>query len=401
MKIAIIANKLNLKTGGGSNNQLHIVASELVNLGQDVSVITLNRRLTSCPDDLPYRVVRENLISNRIDRSYVIGLLRVLHKYENQVDIYHLWTPTILLGGSLYRWWGGKVPVVANLIGFIFCQDISRMDLDCCRHCGLVQRIMHRTGNPLKKALRPPLNALESTLAMRVANHVDAFLPDTITKAQVYSWLHFDVDKMTVIPVPKHYEYLRGLKETHSPGPFVNDAYNILYAGRLSSEKGVDILIKATAKLDFPVRLHIVGDGPLRNELELLAKGLGISDRVIFHGWVAYEKLAEFYLSSQLFVHPARFPEFLCNTVVEAMTLGMPVVVADYGDVASQSGGAALPFKPADADDLTEKIKLVHDTPSLAASLAEKAQEKAKEFDYKRVIPKYIEVYRAIIGSEM
>jgi glycosyltransferase involved in cell wall biosynthesis len=230
-----------------------------------------------------------------------------------------------------------------------------------------------------------------------MSNHVDAFLPVTDDMAKIYSWQHLDWRKMRVIPAPIDYQYLRRSTETRASEPLCNRRYNILYVGRLSPEKGVDILINAVARLDFPASLHIAGDGPQRKELELLAKNLKISDRVTFHGWVPHEKVPDFYLSSQLFVHPARWPEVFCLTVLEAMTLGTPVIVADYGDVDSELKGAGLTFKRADVEDLVQKIRLVYENPSLANAMVEKAQEMAKDFDYKKAVLRLLEVYRDVI----
>ena len=401
MKIAMIDTKLDLETGGGSNYHLNLVASELVKLGHDVTVILLQpSRNSSYPADLPYPVVQEGLLTGRFTGRFTLELLRVLRKYENQFDIYHLNHGRFLLGGALYRRFGGKVPVMVYLVSVHCCTNRSRIDLNCARHCTVLRRVMHQEENPMKKALLLPYRALENALEMRMANSVDAFLPCTQTWSKIYSWWHLDSGKMNHYPVVINYEYLHGLRESCRAEPFADGAYNIIYVGRLEHFKGVDILIKAIPKLDFHVRLHIAGDGPQKKELELLVKELGISDRVVFHGWVPHEKVADLHLNSQLFVYPPRWPELFCNSVVEAMALGMPIIASDYGDIASELDGAALPFKRADTDDLVEKIKLVHDTPSMAASLAEKAQEKAKEFDHKRVISRYIEVCRAIIERQ-
>jgi len=397
MKIGIIETNLSLKTGGGSHIHLHLFASELARLGHEVTVITLDPSLNAYPDNLPYSVIGEDPISNRFDRGYRLLLQKVLHKYQGQFDVYHLWQPFFLLGGGLYRRLGGKVPVVANLIAFWFCPNWILIDMKCCRHCGIMQKTLHRRENLARKALLFPFRALECGVANLTSNYVDAFLPVTEAMAEIYSWQHLDRDKMIVIPPPIDYQYLRRLKETSPFEPLCNGRYSILYVGRLSLEKGVDILINAVARLDFLVSLHIVGDGPQGSELELLAKELGIEDRVIFHGWVPHEKVPDFYLSSQLFVHPARWPEVFCLSVMEAMALGTPVIVADYGDVALELNGAALTFKRADIDDLVQKIRLVYQNPSLASVMVQKAQERVKDFDYRKAVLSLINVYTDVI----
>jgi len=395
MKIAIIETKLNLSTGGGSNHHLHLVASELVNLGHMVTVITLEPYLDRYPDNLPYRVIGESLTA-RLDRKSCLSVQRVLHRYESQVDIFHLWGPWFLWGGALYRQLGGKVPVVVNLITYSFCSNWMLMDMNCCRHCGLVQKILHRPENLTRKALLLPLRVFDVSLDTLLRNHVDAFTPIFEAMAKMYSWQGFDRSKMVVIPAPIDYQYLHQLREAHNFEPVSKEQYNILYVGRLSPEKGVDILVNAMARLDFPVRLHIAGDGPQKNELERLTKELEIGEKVIFHGWVPHEKVAGLCLGSQLFVHPARWPEVLCLSVLEAMAIGMPIIVSDYGDAASALNGAGLTFKRGDTDDLVKKIKILHDTPSLAARLAAEAQKKAKDFDFHKTVPRLLEVYKSV-----
>ena len=397
MKIGIIETNLSLKTGGGSHIHLHLFASELARLGHEVTVITLDPSLNEYPDNLPYSVVGEGPALNRFDRGYRLLLQKVLRKYQDEVDIYHLWQPFFLSGGGLYRRLGGKVPVVANLIAFWFCPNWIAINLKCCRHCGVLQKTLHRPENLARKTLLFPFRALECSLASLISNHVDAFLPVTDTMAKIYSWQHLDWRKMRVIPAPIDYQYLRRLERTRAFEPLSNGRYGILYVGRLSLEKGVDVLINAIARLDFAANLHIAGDGPQRKELELLAKNLKISDRVTFHGWVPHEKVADLYLSSQLFVHPARWPEVFCLSVLEAMALGTPVIVADYGDAALELNGAALTFKPTDIDDLVQKIRLVYQNPSLASVMTQKAQEMAKDFDYKKAVSSLIKVYTDVI----
>ena len=102
-------------------------------------------------------------------------------------------------------------------------------------------------------------------------NHLDAFIALTDAMGEIHLWQGFSRDKMTVIPAPIDYEYLRRIKEDYSPKSPANGRYNILYVGRLSPEKGVDILLKAIPGLDFPLNLHIAGDGPEKDKLESLS----------------------------------------------------------------------------------------------------------------------------------
>ncbi len=393
MKIAFIDTKLK----GATYYKLNLYALKLVELGHEVSVITLSKPPDGYPENLPYPIISESLNPIHFDRNFRIHLLRVLRKYEKQADVYHINRSWLASGAALYRRLGGKVPVVVGLDWYSFCSDLTRINPRCWKHCGVIQQILHKQSNVATKVLRLPLRVLGRCLDIMLINCVDAFLPVSPAIAEAYSYQNFDRKRMTVIPPPINYEQLRKSKESYTNKSHPDDAYNILYLGRLSSEKGIDILIDAISRLDFPVKLHIVGEGPQRDYLRHLAEDLGISHRVIFHGWVPHEKVADCYLSSQLFIHPARWPEPFGQTILEAMALGVPVIAPDSGGPPWALQGTGLTFRTGDANDLVEKVRLMHGNPSLAASLAEKARERAREFDYGIVVQRLLEVYENVI----
>jgi glycosyltransferase involved in cell wall biosynthesis len=96
-------------------------------------------------------------------------------------------------------------------------------------------------------------------------------------------------------------------------------------AGRLVRQKGVDVTLQAMARLDLPLELEVIGDGPIRAELEGLAAELGLRDRVRFSGWVDRSLLPDAYRRADIFVFPSR-DEGMPNVVLEAMACGLPVI---------------------------------------------------------------------------
>ncbi|MCL5105318.1 MAG: glycosyltransferase [Armatimonadetes bacterium] len=101
----------------------------------------------------------------------------------------------------------------------------------------------------------------------------------------------------------------------------------ILAAGRLTFQKGFDLLLPAFAACDRPDwRLIIAGRGEKRHELEKLALRLGISDRVVFAGLVA--DLASLMRKADIFVMSSRLEGF-SNVLCEAMACGLPVISFD------------------------------------------------------------------------
>jgi glycosyltransferase involved in cell wall biosynthesis len=399
LRIAFIYPRFNLETGGGAHHSLHLVASNLAALGHDVMVIPLDAPVHEYPIGLPYTVIRDGWLSTRFDRGHRLGFQKVLRRYENQVDIYDIRHPNFILGGAIYRWSGGKVPVVAHLNNYDFCSNVQHIDTNCPWNCGVIKSTWHRPHNPARKAAMLPFCVFEHCLGKLLTNQADAFTAVSPAVAEIYLHHGISEGKTYIVPAGIDYEYLCKVKNNRTDRLFLaKSLYNILYVGRLSPEKGVDILIKSARMLEFPLCLHLVGDGPERTRLEQLSNEIGLSDKVVFHGQVPYDRVIDFYQSAQLFVHPVRWPEPLARTVLDAMAIGVPVIAADSGGSPWALQGTGLTFLPEDVDDLAEKIKLLHGNPELAVDLAEKAQKRARDFDTKNTIPRLLEVYRSVIA---
>jgi len=99
--------------------------------------------------------------------------------------------------------------------------------------------------------------------------------------------------------------------------------------GRLSPEKGIDVLLRAMALVP-DARLVVVGEGPQRPELEALARRLGIAGRVTFAGWADPPWAATW--SFDVLAVPS-FTEGFGLVVVEAMLAGIPVVATAVGAI--------------------------------------------------------------------
>ena len=117
---------------------------------------------------------------------------------------------------------------------------------------------------------------------------------------------------------------------------------DVIYAGHLVEGKNVDLLIKAIASMREKLKTLIVGDGPLRSELEELSKKLGTQDSIKFLGEVENEEVISLMKSSQVFAS-ASTQEGFGLAVLEAMACGLtPVVVGDKmnasADLVSASG---------------------------------------------------------------
>lgn len=102
------------------------------------------------------------------------------------------------------------------------------------------------------------------------------------------------------------------------------DVLRLVSVGRLSHEKGIDLLLEAVALCrDRRVHVDVVGDGPLRGELEHQARTLGVQGSVAFHGFLAnpYPLVRD----ADALVLPSRYEGFP-NVVLEALACGTPVI---------------------------------------------------------------------------
>lgn len=104
----------------------------------------------------------------------------------------------------------------------------------------------------------------------------------------------------------------------------------IAIVGRLTSEKQVDVTLKAVALLDpaLDVVVDIVGGGDQRAKLEELTESLGLGDRVTFHGRASDDELRAIYSRASLYAI-ASIAELQSISTMEAMASGLPVVGAD------------------------------------------------------------------------
>ncbi len=142
----------------------------------------------------------------------------------------------------------------------------------------------------------------------------------------------FDVDA-TVIPNGVDVERFA------SAEPEVRDRPYLLTVGRLEEYKGVQHVIRAIPELE-EFELLVAGSGPYRDELEQVAVGEGVEDRVEFLGYVDDSRLPGLYSGAEVYVTLSEF-EAYGMTVAEALAAGTPCVVAEaraLGDWAGRDG---------------------------------------------------------------
>ncbi len=146
-----------------------------------------------------------------------------------------------------------------------------------------------------------------------------------------------------------------------------SDVFRLITVCRIIEGKGVQHVIKALPALvkatNGKLSYTIVGDGPYRTQIELLAKELKIEHFVSIIGMVEREKVPGYLAASDVFVFPSH-SEGMPNVVLEAMAAGLPVVMTDCGGSKELIGdnGIVVPLS-GDVDKGVEKsiLKLLND----------------------------------------
>src|SRR5580700_7768477 len=120
----------------------------------------------------------------------------------------------------------------------------------------------------------------------------------------------------------------------------------LLSVCRLAKEKNVELILEALAfAQDASLKLAIAGDGPLRSDLEELARKLGIAEQTRFLGVVPRDDLPNFYASADAFVMPST-TETQGLVIAEALAAGAYVIAADAPQNRDVLGGAGLVVPP-------------------------------------------------------
>jgi glycosyltransferase involved in cell wall biosynthesis len=192
---------------------------------------------------------------------------------------------------------------------------------------------------------------------------------------------------------------------------------NICFVGRLADEKGVDYLIRAVEtikKKGGRIKLFIVGDGPLRRELEDLSRHLNVVDDTVFVGHT--DSVLTYYQEADMFVLPS-LSEGLSLSLLEALACGLPVVATAVGGSREildpqneekplprseyQIGEYGLLVKSEDVDGLANAVlKLLNDR-VLSETLRKKVRSYAQQsYGVDRVIDEYHALYRGLINKE-
>ena len=169
----------------------------------------------------------------------------------------------------------------------------------------------------------------------------------------------------------------------------------IIACGRLDHGKGFDVLLKALkkARKKSGARLLILGEGPLKKELENLRDKLELKNHVDFIGW--QNNPFKYMAKADAFIQTSRFEGFP-NTIIEAMALGKPTISTNCKSgpkeiIKNKKNGILVPV-----DDETATAKAIINVlkdKKLKKKLEKNATKRAKEFDSKKIVKQFEKIF--------
>ena len=157
------------------------------------------------------------------------------------------------------------------------------------------------------------------------------------------------------------------------PGVGTGQGGYALYVGRLSVEKGIDVLLAAWEQLQSQVPLKIVGDGPLREEVLAATRKLPNVE------WLGRKPIEEVYAlmgEAMMLILPSKWYETFGRVAIEAFAKGTPVIAAKIGAIAElvDAGRTGLHFQPADPQDLAAKVEWLITHPQVMKQMRQSAR---------------------------
>lgn len=184
--------------------------------------------------------------------------------------------------------------------------------------------------------------------------------------------------------------------------PRAGRAGDLVFLGRLVSQKGCDTLLEALGLLGrqgLRPKLAVIGDGPDRLELQATCHALGIAGQVRFLGTLQGAALAAELNRHRVMVVPSRYEEPFGIVALEGLACGCLPVVSQRGGLVDATGGHGLTFPNGDAAALARTLRTVLEDPGIAEARLEGVEAHLARCSARSVAERYLEIFRQHTGA--
>jgi glycosyltransferase involved in cell wall biosynthesis len=177
------------------------------------------------------------------------------------------------------------------------------------------------------------------------------------------------------------------------------------FAGRLDRRKGIDTLLEALPAGASEWSLLLVGDGPMREEIDAIADKPAYDGRIIVTGYRRHAAVARYMQAMDCFVHGSRTTATWIDTfpraVVEAMATGVPVIGSDSGAIPHQLGDAGIVVPEGDPESLSAAIETLAGDPQRRQRLGSAGRRRAVEqFGQRALADGFYEIMHEVLESD-
>ena len=175
-------------------------------------------------------------------------------------------------------------------------------------------------------------------------------------------------------------------------------SHDLIFVGRLVPNKGIDLLLDAVTTA--PLRLAIVGDGPLRSRIEAEIHDRKLEERVTMSGWLpSAGDVAELINRSRVLAMTS-YNEGGPRVLVEALACGVPVLATRVGIapelVARHRCGLLVDW---DASDVARKARALLDDPAELGAMGRRGIDLSREFERERTVRRYAEALHELAST--
>ncbi|MDY6993577.1 MAG: glycosyltransferase family 4 protein [Pseudomonadota bacterium] len=359
--------------GGGAATATWHMARALVQQGHEVTVVTTRyQNLLGLTEEAGVQVYRcralrssENRSSLLEQCSFIIAALwvlpRLLKQYliENVIVYFSIPCGPLGLWCRLFR----GCPYVISLRG----GDVPGIEKNI--------RWLHYLLTPVRR------------LVLRYSHAVVANSEGLKQQAQ-------RVDPMSVQVIPNGVD-----TDFFYPQPHDNPVFQFLFVGRFQTQKNLFFLLEQLNQLKQTVILkfccHLVGDGPLKAELQKQAQQLGLTSILTWHGWLPKEQLRNIYQQSDCILNFSLY-EGMPNVLLEAMACGLPVVASRVmgNESVVIEGKTGYLINLQASDNLQTRLQQLLENPQQAKQLGANGRHWVEQsFSWAQVAQSYVHLF--------
>lgn len=330
-----------------------------------------------------------------------------------------IYSHSFVLPPKAYRWFGGHYWLTKRMVDVV-----KTLDVDIVHAAEYLSSAVHIQWNPhVPVVLTVPGNIFQR-LATPEGNQASYLFTELIKWAgrvsakrcagvvsfsrEMMDWwgrTGTPAQRLHLIPYGVDIRHFQRVSTARTRLGVDKDALVLLYVGRLDREKGLFDLLAAFNQIDATSasrrpELHLVGGGPLQEELQRTAENMGLAQRIFFHGPATRDQLPAWYSVADLLVLPSWIEPF-GRVILEAFSCGTPVISSSTGGPVDlvTDGQTGWLFPPRDVHALTKLFQNIVDHPERLPTLGAAALQQVHEhFAWRRIVERLVsEVYIPIV----